>query len=104
MSIKSPAGHTGLSEKVKTKLTEPPKYAVILLNDNYTTFEFVVKVLVTIFRKNVAESVQITNDVHRKGRGICGLYSKEIAETKVELVEQLSKKEGHPLKCVTEKT
>lgn len=103
MSIKSPAGHTELSEKVKTKLTEPPKYAVILLNDNYTTFEFVVKVLVTIFRKNVAESVQITNDVHRKGRGICGLYSKEIAETKVELVEQLSKKEGHPLKCVMEK-
>lgn len=104
MSTKIPAGHTGLSEKVKTKLTEPPKYAVILLNDNYTTFEFVVKVLVNIFRKNIPESVQITNDVHRNGRGVCGLYSKEIAETKVELVEQMTKKEGYPLKCVMEKT
>ena len=104
MSTKTPSGYTGLSEKVTTKVTEPPKYAVILLNDNYTTFEFVVKVLVNIFRKNIPESVQITNDVHRNGRGVCGLYSKEIAETKVELVEQMTKKEGYPLKCVMEKT
>jgi ATP-dependent Clp protease adaptor protein ClpS len=92
-----------LQEKVRSTVSEPPKYAVILLNDNYTTFDFVVEVLVTIFRKSVAESVQITNDVHRKGRGICGIYSKEIAETKVDLVEQLSRKDGHPLKCVMEK-
>lgn len=90
-------------EKTRSKISEPPKYAVILLNDNYTTFDFVVEVLVTIFRKSVAESVQITNDVHRKGRGICGIYTKEIAETKVDLVEQLSRKDGHPLKCVMEK-
>ena len=104
MSTKIPSGHTTIREKVKTKLTEPPKYAVILLNDNYTTFELVVRVLVQIFRKNIPEAIKITNDVHRIGRGICGLYSKEIAETKIELVEQMTKKEGHPLKCVMEKT
>ncbi len=100
MSIRT---HSNVAEKTKSSIKEPPKYAVILLNDNYTTFEFVVKVLVSIFRKSVAEAIQITNDVHRQGRGICGLYSKEIAETKVELVEQLSRQEGHPLKCVMEK-
>lgn len=92
-----------VAEKVKAKVKEPPKYAVILLNDNYTTFDFVVKVLVSIFRKSVTEAIQVTNDVHRKGKGICGLYPKEIAETKVDQVAHMSKQEGHPLKCVMEK-
>lgn len=95
--------HQITAEKVRETIKEPPRYAVILLNDNYTTFDFVVKVLVTIFRKNVAEAVKITNDVHHKGRGACGVYSREIAETKVEQVAQLSQAEGHPLKCVMEK-
>lgn len=94
---------TNVQERVRSTVTEPPRYAVILLNDNYTTFDFVVKVLVTIFRKSAAEAIQITNDVHRKGRGICGFYDRQVAETKVELVEQMSKKEGHPLKCLMEK-
>jgi len=96
------SGKTGVAEKVRSSVAEPPKFAVILLNDNYTTFDFVVKVLVGIFNKTIPESIQITNDVHRQGRGICGVFPKEIAETKVELVEQLSKSEGHPLKCVME--
>lgn len=90
-------------EKTGKAVKEPPRYAVVLLNDNYTTFDFVVKVLVTVFRKSAGEAIQITNDVHKKGRGICGLYSKEIAETKVDLVQTMSQREGYPLKCVMEK-
>ena len=96
------SGQTGISEKVRSKVKEPPKYAVLLLNDNYTTFDFVVKVLVSVFRKNVPEAIQITNDIHRKGKGVCGAFSREIAETKVEQVEHMSRKEGFPLKCVME--
>lgn len=92
-----------VAEKTRSTIKEPPKFAVMLLNDNYTTFDFVVKVLVNIFRKNITEAIQITNDVHKKGKGICGLYSKQIAETKVEQVAHMGKTEGHPLKCVMEK-
>jgi len=91
------------AERIREKLAEPPRYAVILLNDNYTTFDFVVKVLVEIFRKSIAEAIKITNDVHQKGRGACGYYSREIAETKVEQVEIMSQAEGYPLKCIMEK-
>jgi ATP-dependent Clp protease adaptor protein ClpS len=103
MSSRQPSGKTTVAEKVRNSVSEPPKFAVILLNDNYTTFDFVVKVLVGIFRKSVPESIQITNDVHRKGRGVCGVFTREIAETKIDMVEQLSKDEGYPLKCVLEK-
>lgn len=92
-----------LAEKTREKLQEPPKYAVILLNDNYTTFDFVVKVLTQIFRKSVPEAIKITNDVHHRGRGACGYYSREIAETKIEQVELMSQAEGYPLKCIMEK-
>lgn len=91
------------AEKTREKVKEPPRYAVILLNDNYTTFDFVVKVLVEIFKKSIPEAIKITNDVHKKGKGACGLYPREIAETKIDLVEQLSRANGHPLKCIMEK-
>jgi ATP-dependent Clp protease adaptor protein ClpS len=93
----------GLAEKTIEKVKEPPRYAVILLNDNYSTFDFVVKVLMQVFRKSVSEAVRITNDVHYKGRGACGYYSREIAETKIEQVEVMSQQEGFPLKCTMEK-
>jgi ATP-dependent Clp protease adaptor protein ClpS len=95
--------YQGLAEKTSQKVKEPPRYAVILLNDNYSTFDFVVKVLMLVFRKSVSEAVRITNDVHHKGRGACGFYSREIAETKVEQVEAMSQQEGYPLKCIMEK-
>ncbi len=84
------------------EVTEPPKFKVWLLNDDYTTFDFVVKVLVTVFKKSIEEAVQITSDVHHKGKGICGIYTKEIAETKVALVENMSQVAGYPLKCEME--
>jgi ATP-dependent Clp protease adaptor protein ClpS len=102
MSSHHTSGKTGVAEKVRSSITEPPKYAVILLNDNYTTFDFVVKVLVGIFNKSIPESIQITNDVHRKGRGVCGVFPKEIAETKVETVHTLARDNGYPLRCSME--
>lgn len=81
---------------------EPPKYKVILLNDDYTTFDFVINILVVVFRKPHIEAVRITMDVHKRGYGLCGVYTKEIAETKVATVHQMSESAGYPLRCVME--
>lgn len=86
----------------KTKLTPPKLYKVILLNDDYTTMDFVVSVLETIFKKTPAEAVQIMLNVHRLGRGLCGVYPKQIAEVKLELVQEKAKEAGYPLRCVME--
>lgn len=88
--------------KTRTTVTEPPKYAVILINDHYTTFDFVVKVLTAVFNKSVPEAVKITNDVHHKGRGICGLYDRQIAEMKVDQANAMAHQSGYPLKCTME--
>ncbi len=87
----------------KSRADEPSLYKVILLNDDYTTFDFVVSVLTGIFGKSVPEAVSITADVHRKGSGICGVFPRDIAETKVDMVIQSSKKAGFPLRCTMEK-
>jgi ATP-dependent Clp protease adaptor protein ClpS len=91
-------GDTHLKERIE----EPPQYYVLLLNNDYTTFDFVVQVLVSIFKKSIEEAVQITSDVHHKGKGICGVYNKQIAETKIAMVEDASQSAGFPLKCVME--
>ncbi len=93
---------TKTRKKKQAKQKEPPMYRVLLLNDDYTTFDFVVSVLTAIFGKSVPEAIKITNDVHRKGSGVCGVYSREIAETKVDLVAQSSKQAGFPLRCTIE--
>ena len=95
-------GSLSTAEKPREKLEEPPKYIVYILNDDYSTFDFVVQVLVGVFKKSVEEAIRITNDVHHRGKGACGIYSRQIAETKVELVEQWSKQAGYPLKSVME--
>ncbi len=92
------AGETATQDRVE----EPPLYRVLLINDDYTTFDFVVKVLVTIFKKSVEDAVKITSDVHHKGKGTCGIFTKQIAETKVAMVEDLSQQAGYPLKCTME--
>ena len=89
-------------KKSKTAVTEPPKYAVFLINDRYTTFDFVVQVLTTVFNKSVPEAVMITNDVHHQGRGSCGLYDKQIAEMKVQQANAMARQAGFPLKCTLE--
>lgn len=91
-----------LSDQVREETEEPPKFRVILINDDYTTFDFVVQVLVTIFKRTVDEAIRITTDVHNKGNGVCGVYTKQIAETKVDMVHQASQTAGFPLKCTME--
>jgi len=78
-------------------LDEPPMYRVVLHNDDYTTMEFVVHVLKTIFHKSEQESERIMLAVHEQGRGVCGIYTREIAQTKVEQVKRLAKQNQFPL-------
>ncbi|MFO7886579.1 MAG: ATP-dependent Clp protease adapter ClpS [Desulfobacteraceae bacterium] len=82
---------------------EPSMYKVILHNDDYTTMEFVVKILIEVFGKSLEKASQIMLNVHRQGKGICGVFIYEIAETKVETVHNLAREHGFPLKCTMEK-
>lgn len=93
-------GSTSLDERVRTK--KPVPYKVLLLNDDYTTMDFVVSVLETIFKKSPAESVRIMLEVHHKGFGVCGVFPKQIAETKVSMVHNRAQAEGYPLRCSIE--
>jgi ATP-dependent Clp protease adaptor protein ClpS len=84
-------------------LKEPPMYKVLLHNDDYTTMEFVVQVLMQVFHKSVAQATHIMLNVHKRGVGMCGVFTYEVAETKVETVTRLARENGHPLKCSMEK-
>ncbi len=84
------------------KLKPPSMYKVLLLNDDYTPMEFVVMILQEYFSKDREAATQIMLMVHRDGKGICGVYPKDIASTKVELVLSHARKAGHPLQCVME--
>ena len=84
-------------------IKQPEEYRVILLNDDFTTMEFVVSVLMTVFHKAVPEATRIMLDVHKKGRGIVGIYIYDIAVTKVNQVHTLARQNGFPLKCTMEK-
>lgn len=88
-----------IHEEVESEivLDEPPMYRVVLHNDDYTTMEFVIHILKTIFHKSEQESERIMLDVHKKGRGVCGIYTREIAQTKVEQVKTLAKQNQFPL-------
>jgi ATP-dependent Clp protease adaptor protein ClpS len=102
MSDHSTSSGTVVEQKPKTKLKKPKLYRVILLNDDYTSMDFVVSVLESIFRKSPAESTQIMLQVHHNGRGLCGVYAREIAEAKVEQVHQRAKEAGYPLRAIME--
>jgi ATP-dependent Clp protease adaptor protein ClpS len=91
-----------LKERVRTEKKDPTLFKVVLLNDDYTTMEFVVLVLEEIFQKSPAEAFQIMMQVHVNGRGIAGVYPWEVAETKVEQVIVRARDAGYPLKAVTE--
>jgi len=93
--------HEVVTETEK-KLKKPPLYKVLLHNDDYTTKEFVVQVLQYVFHKEPTEAVQIMLHVHRKGIGVAGVYTYEVAETKVTQVESLARQNEYPLKCTME--
>ncbi|MEO8924228.1 MAG: ATP-dependent Clp protease adapter ClpS [Caldimonas sp.] len=87
----------------KAEKTEPPRmYQVVLLNDDYTPMEFVVMVLQEYFSRDLETATQIMLKIHHEGRGVCGVYSKDVAATKVELVLAAARRGGHPLQCTME--
>jgi ATP-dependent Clp protease adaptor protein ClpS len=90
-------------EKTEVRTGKPSLYNVFLLNDDYTTMDFVVYILEKIFKKNLTEAAQIMLYVHKKGIGLAGVYPREIAETKVETVHRISREKEFPLKCIMEK-
>jgi ATP-dependent Clp protease adaptor protein ClpS len=91
-----------LLEAEQSKAKPPQLYKVVLLNDDYTTMEFVIEVLETIFGMNRERATQIMLKVHQEGSAICGVYPKDIAESKVAQVTMLARQREHPLRCVTE--
>jgi ATP-dependent Clp protease adaptor protein ClpS len=93
-----------LHSKKEEKLQEPGEFRVILLNDHYTTMDFVVDVLVLIFHKDENDANRIMFDVHRKGRGLVGVYPWDIAQTKMDQVHLLAREHDFPLRCIIEKT
>ena len=92
---------TGIASK--SKKTHPPMFKVMLHNDDYTTMEFVVDILVTVFGKSLEKATQIMLNVHNKGKAVCGIYPRDIAETKVETVHTMASSKGFPLKSTMEK-
>jgi ATP-dependent Clp protease adaptor protein ClpS len=94
---------TGIVTKTRPKTKKPSLYKVLILNDDYTPMEFVVHVLERFFSKAREEAVQIMLHVHRNGVGICGVYTFEVAETKVAQVIELARRHQHPLQCTMEK-
>jgi len=99
----SPNGDTIVVTKPRTKTKKPSMYKVLLLNDDYTPMEFVVYVLQKVFNKGGAEATRIMLHVHQRGVGVCGVFSYEVAETKVAQVMNFARTHQHPLQCTMEK-
>ena len=102
MARESEINEIGTLIKDEEKLKEPREDVVVLLNDNYTTREFVVEILMIVFHKNPEEAKSIMLKVHNSGRGVVGLYTWDIAQTKVNQVHSIAKQYDFPLKCVVE--
>lgn len=93
---------SGVATIRKEKLQAPRKYKVLMHNDDYTTMEFVILVLQKYFQKTSTEAQAIMLEVHTRGFGVCGIYTYEVAESKVAKVTKYARENGHPLKCSTE--
>jgi ATP-dependent Clp protease adaptor protein ClpS len=103
----TPPGNDDLDiavQEAKPKLKRPPLYRVVLINDDYTPMEFVVEVLETVFGMERSKATRVMLEVHTKGMGICGIFSYEIAETKVAQVTSIAQQQQHPLLCTMEES
>jgi len=96
--------HKTAAETSEPQLKRPPMYQVFMLNDDFTPMDFVVEMLMLHFQKSIAEATEIMLKIHNQGKGLCGIYPRDIAESKIQIVENTSRKQGHPLRCVMEKT
>ena len=95
--------NAGVVIQTRTRTKKPSMYKVLMLNDDYTPMEFVVLVLERFFSKNREEATQIMMHVHRRGVGVCGVFTYEVAETKVNQVTEFARRNQHPLRCTLEK-
>ncbi|WP_198244721.1 ATP-dependent Clp protease adapter ClpS [methane-oxidizing endosymbiont of Gigantopelta aegis] len=91
-----------LVQEAKPELKKPPLYKVILLNDDFTPMDFVVEILTDFFHMSEEKATQVMLQVHTQGVGVCGTYSKDVAETKVHIVNEYSREHHHPLMCAME--
>lgn len=94
--------HEHDTETIST-VDEPPMYQVILLNDDFTPMDFVVRILVELFYLSTEQAERVMLEVHHTGRGLCGIFTREIAETRVAQVNQVARQNEHPLLCVMER-
>jgi len=97
--LKRPA----VKQKRQRKMKRPPLYKVVLLNDDFTPMEFVIGILMSFFNMSSTYAAQLMLQIHTQGKGVCGIFSREIAETKVATVNRYSRQHKHPLLCVMEK-
>ena len=93
---------SGVLEVERTRVKAPPLFKVLLLNDDFTPMDFVVVVLQTVFGMEREKATRVMLQVHREGRGLCGMYTREVASTKVGQVVDLARKHQHPLRCTME--
>lgn len=97
------AGQVGIATRTRTRPKKPSQYRVLLLNDDYTPMEFVVMVLKRFFRMDMEQATRVMLHVHQKGVGVCGVFTYEVAETKVNQVMDFARQNQHPLQCTLEK-
>lgn len=90
-------------EEARPEVSRPPLYQVVLLNDDYTPMDFVIEILQVFFGMNIERATQVMLHVHTRGKGVCGVYTREVAETKVQQVNEFSRSHQHPLLCSMEK-
>lgn len=93
----------GVASRIKGQTREPSMYKVLLLNDDYTSMEFVVEILIGVFHKSIEDATDVMLKIHRQGVGLCGVYIQDVAETKTELVHALAHEKGFPLRCIMER-
>ena len=103
MTVPGREADGGVLTDKKEKIQEPPLYRVLLHNDDYTTMEFVVMILETVFHKNSTDATRIMLNVHQQGTGIAGVYTREIADTKINVVHDLARRNEFPLRCSMER-
>lgn len=93
---------TKLQPYLKDELRTPKSYLVYMINDDYTSWDFCIRIITTVFHKSIQEADEITNEIHTKGKGLCGIFSFEVAETKAETVKSQAREEGFPMYCIIE--
>ncbi len=98
-----PGPNVGIATRTRTRTKKPSLYKVLMLNDDYTPMEFVVHVLQQFFRMDMEEATRVMLHVHQRGVGVCGIFSYEVAETKVNQVMDFARQNQHPLQCTLEK-